>query len=393
MKNKKFLVAAGALVLGVSTLASCGSKTDLLVWCASEDVPFVEKVVENFKKDNEKWAKKNIKVAITNEPDATPLLKADPKASADVFHFTGDSLGELVKQELLYEIDADLFASHGITENLLSSGNVGGKQYGIPFTPNTYFMYYDASVYSAEDVKSFEKMIAKDVSKNGYEYNFALDLANGWYLQSYYFSNGCEMYKPEGNITPRDRALESTHWIWEYLHNDKLYSADGSAECGIKNAACVTGTWNAAKIKEQIENHGGTYAAAPLPMVDFGNGPVAWKSVRDFKQVGVNSTTTEPELACELAAYLTNKESQKLRYDMRKTSPTSDELINDPAIEWDAAIVAQNEQLEHTFIQPREHSTYWDAATALGSDLKKATELEIEDWFDRFLEGMTVKAE
>lgn len=396
MKNKKLLLAAGALVLGAGTLASCGgSKADLKVWCSTEDVPYVEQVVKNFKADHAEYKDKNIKVIVTNEPDAAPALKTDPNASADVFHFTGDSMGELVRQELLYEIDSSYLVNNGIDKDVLASGQKDGKQYGIPFTPNTFFMFYDASVYTAEDVKSFEKMLAVDVSSKGYEYNFALDLANGWYLQSYFLSNGCTMYeKDKEAIAPRDKALHTSKWIWDYYKNEKLYPADGSAECGIKNAACVTGTWNAATIKANIEANGGTYAAAPLPACDFGDGEVTWRSVGDFKHVGVNSVTKEPEMACELAAYITNAESQKLRYEMRQTAPTN-KAATDSIEDIDLAIVAQTEQLKSTFNQPLGHSdhNFWDSATAFGSDLQGAKEYEIEDWFDKFVAGITLQAE
>ena len=50
--KKTLLMMAGALVLGASSLTSCGgSKADIRVWCASEDVAFVKNVIDNFKTD------------------------------------------------------------------------------------------------------------------------------------------------------------------------------------------------------------------------------------------------------------------------------------------------------------------------------------------------------
>lgn len=406
MKNKKLLLAAGALVLGASSLASCGggSNSDIRVWCATEDVPFVEKVIENFKADNEEFKNKKIEVVVTSEADAATALKNDPNASADVLHFAGDQIGTLVRQGLLYEYDADFLKDLGIDSAVLEAGKVNGKHYGIPFTPNTYFMYYDASVYSADDIKTLDAMLAKDVSAAGYQYNFGLDVANGWYMQSYFFSNGCTIFGADGTdgtagIQPRDKAEEVAHWIWEYYNGAnkaKLYAGDGSAECGKTIAACVTGTWNAGAIKTAIEANGGIYAAAPLPKLTFGdNDPVEWKAVGDYKQVGVNSVTEQPELACRFGAYLTNAESQALRYEMRKTAPTNAATASDPSIDWDPAIIAQTEQLKHTFKQPTIYADrgYWDAATGLGSDLMAADEVEINDWFDKFLTSITEVAE
>ena len=409
MKSKKLFLLAGALVLSAGTLASCGgagSKSDLKVWCASEDVPFVEEVINNFKAEeaNAKWKNKKIEVVITNEPDAATNLKSDPNASADVFHFAGDQLGTLVRQGLLYQIPSSLLNNSGIDSAVLDAGKVGTAQYGIPFTPNTFFMYYDASVFTAEEVKSFDAMVAKDLTAEGYTYNFALDIANGWYLQSYFFSAGCTIFGEDGTdptkgIQPAERALQVANWVWDYYNGankSKLMAGgDGPANMGRTVAACVSGTWDAEKIKTAITSNGGTYAAAPLPKLTIGGVDYDWKSVGDYKQIGVNKVTKDPELACSLAAYLANKDSQAKRYEMRKTAPTNAETASDPSIEWDASIVAQTEQLKHTFSQPNNYAEqgFWDASTALGDDLRQCKKIEIADNFDAFLNKITTVSE
>lgn len=401
--KKTLLMMAGALVLGASSLTSCGgSKADIRVWCASEDVSFVNTVITNFKADNEEFKDKNIKVVVTSEADSATALKKDPKASADVFHFAGDQIGMLVRGDLLYEFSAKQVSSLGVDPNVLVGGQVNGKQYGIPFTPNTYFLYYDASVFTADDVKSLNKMLDKQLPSY-YTHHLSLDICNGWYLQSYFFSNGCTIYGDEGNdgskgIQPRDKALHVAEWIYDYYkgpHAKTLYAGDGSAEVGVTIAAGVTGTWNADKIKEHIESRGGTYAAAPLPKVDFGDGEVEWKAVADYKQIGVNKSTANPELACRFAAYLANTKSQKLRYEMRKTAPT-DQTAATQIKDVDAAVIAQTEQLKYTFKQPTIYGDtgYWDAATALGSDISGATKkVEVNDFFESFLNAITPAAE
>lgn len=401
--KKTLLMMAGALVLGASSLTSCGgSKADIRVWCASEDVAFVKNVIDNFKTDNAEFKDKNIKVVVTSEADAATALKKDPKASADVLHFAGDQIGMLVRGDLLYEFSAKQIESLGVDKNVLTGGQVNGKQYGIPFTPNTYFLYYDASVYTEEQVKSLNKMLDVKLPA-GYTHHLSLDISNGWYLQSYFFSNGCTIYGETGDdgtagIKPVDKATNVAKWVYNYYkgpHSKTLHAGDGSAEIGVTIAAGVTGTWNAGTIKEHIESRGGVYAAAPLPKVDFGNGEVEWKSVADYKQIGVNKSTNEPELSCRFAAYLANTKSQKLRYEMRKTAPT-DQTAATQIQDVDAAVVAQTEQLKYTFKQPTIYGDtgYWDASTALGSDLSNASnELDVQDYFDSFLNRITLAAE
>lgn len=397
MKNKKILFLAAAMLLGAGSLASCGNGgkvgNSIKVWAAKDDQAFLGQVVEKFKAAYPDYANANIELGITEEPEVPAALKTDLAGSADVFHFAGDQLGLLASSNYLYGIPAVLTANIGIDSAVLESGKVGGNQYGIPFTPNTYFMYYDASVYTAEDIKSLETMMAKDVGD--YKYNFGFDVANGWYLQSYFFSAGCTIFGESGEdatkgIEPEDKALDVAKWVWDVYNGpnkDKFFRGKGDAQCGTDIAAFVTGTWSAGTIAKNMTDNGGTYACAPLPKLTIGGHEYEWKSVGDYKHIGVNAVTKNPELAATFAAFLANAESQALRYSLRGTAPTNAETAADETIEWDASIVAQTEQLKHTFKQPTiyDKQGFWDASIAFGDDLKIADKSEIVDYFDRFV--------
>lgn len=395
MKNKKILFLAATLLLGAGSLASCGGSRNFTVWGAEKDQEFLTKVVENFKLAYPEYADVKIDVASTEEPDVPAQLKTDLGASADVFHFAGDQLGALVKANYLYAIHPSLTSNIGIEAGVLDAGKVNGNQYGIPFTPNTFFMFYDASVYSASDILSLDAMLAKDISGSGYQFNIAIDIANGWYTQSFFFSNGCTIFGAEGNdptkgVEPADKALESATAMYDMLHNKKIKNAAGGS-VGVDTPAGITGTWDVEKIRNAIIANGGEYACAPLPKITIAGEQLEWKSVGDFKHVGVNAITKNPEMACKLAAFIANQESQALRYQLRGTAPTNSATANDPSIDWDASIVGQTAQLSHTFAQPTiyEQQGYWAACTALGNDLVKADRIDIYDFLESFNNTIT----
>ena len=54
--------------------------------------------------------------------------------------------------------------------------------YGVPFTTNTWYMYYDKRVFTDEDVKSLEAMLDKGT--------VSFPFLNSWYLPAFYFGNG-----------------------------------------------------------------------------------------------------------------------------------------------------------------------------------------------------------
>ena len=50
-----------------------------------------------------------------------------------------------------------MYASGGTAEL------VDRVSYAVPFTPNSWFMYYDKSMYTEEEGKSLDTMMAKDL--------------------------------------------------------------------------------------------------------------------------------------------------------------------------------------------------------------------------------------
>ena len=131
MKNKKILFLAAAMLLGAGSLASCGNGNkggnSIKVWAAKDDQAFLGQVVEKFKAAYPDYANANIELGITEEPDVPTQLKTDLAASADVFHFAGDQLGELVASNYLYGIPSALTSNIGIEPAVLEAGKVGGN--------------------------------------------------------------------------------------------------------------------------------------------------------------------------------------------------------------------------------------------------------------------------
>ena len=86
----------------------------------------------------------------------------DPAAAADVFVFADDQLIDLVKADALYEVtrntDAIVAAN---TAGSINAASYDGVLYGYPMTSdNGYFLYYDKSVFTEEDLKTLDGILA-----------------------------------------------------------------------------------------------------------------------------------------------------------------------------------------------------------------------------------------
>ena len=185
------LTAAAAMLL---PLAACGSSNDsaakssgsteevaLSVWAPQEDQAkdnnWLDKTEKAFEKAHPEY-KITWKNDVVSEADAADTVEKDPSAAADVYMFANDQLGRLVDAGAIGEVGTNELkqVKEQNTQSLIDSVSNGGKVYGVPYTTNTWFMYYDKSAFSADDIKSLDSMLAKA--------KVAFPMTNGWYLQA-----------------------------------------------------------------------------------------------------------------------------------------------------------------------------------------------------------------
>ena len=113
---------------------------------------------------------------VADEATAANQVAQDAEASADVFMYANDTLtimtdaGALVKFGGKYREEIESTNS----KEVIDSVTMDGELYGVPFTTNTWFMYYDKSVFSEEDIKNLDQMLTKGV--------VSFPFTNSWYF-------------------------------------------------------------------------------------------------------------------------------------------------------------------------------------------------------------------
>ena len=400
MKKLFALLLAAAMVLG---LAACGNTTDapagddnkgeektvvtLKVWASQEDQEMTKGMIDEFIAANpdKEW---NISLAVVGEPDAKTKYLEDPSAAADVFSFANDQLRDLVGAGALYKVTRnaeDVKARNG--EGAVGAATLDGQLYAYPMTAdNGYFMYYDNTVFTAEDVQTLDGMLAAAEAAGKKVF---MDVSNGWYIASFFLGNGGTLaIDANGNQTcdfNNANGLATAEAIKAFTAHPAFITGDDTVlTAGIQDgtiAAGVSGTWNA----ESISNAwGAAYAATKLPEYTTASGKVQMGSFAGYKLVGVNSQTKAPVEAMDLATWLTNEANQVKRFETRALGPANVNAANSDAVKANVALAALAQQSAYAVSQKDVLGSYWTPAEAFGvamegKDYSKSVQEQLND--------------
>lgn len=348
-------------VLAVTGFAGCsrGSAEDreqvrLMVWSPSEDQSkdsgeWLQNTCEDFADLHPEWDITFV-YGVADEATAATQVAQDPEASADVFMYANDTLTVMTDANALakfggkYREEIEATNSEEVLSSLIKEDNL----YGVPFTTNTWFMYYDKSVFSEEDIKNLDLMLEKGT--------VAFPFINSWYLPAFYIGNGCTLF---GDGTQEDKgvdfggenAVEVTDYLVDLAANPNFkIDADGSGLAGLRDgsiSAIFSGSWDANAVREALgENMG----VAALPMYTLNGEEKQMMSYAGSKAIGVNPYSKNMVPAVELAVYLGSAEAQLSHYKLRNVIPCNTELLKDAEIAEDPLVMAQNDTFNYTSI-------------------------------------------
>jgi arabinogalactan oligomer/maltooligosaccharide transport system substrate-binding protein len=233
-------------------------------------------------------------------------------------------------------------------------------------------MYYDKSVYTEEDIKSLDAMMAKKT--------VAFPVTNTWYMPAFFFAVGGTMFGDgtdgAAGITFGDEnAVAATTYVANALAAGTLIDdANGAGLDGLRNGtigAIFSGTWDAKNVEEAL---GENYGAAALPCITINGEEKQMYSFSGSKAFGVNPNSANMKAATALAAWLGSAEMQDLHFQLRngEVIPCIASLLADDTYANNPAAVAQNDTIANTSkLQPSipEMGTYWGNAESLGKAL------------------------
>lgn len=347
---------------------------DLTVWSPQEDqdTNWLQNQCEAFAAEHPNW-KINFNYGVCAEGEAKDNVTKDVEAAADVYMLANDNIPDLVSAGALSELGGDYlgYVTSTNSDSILASVTYNDSVVAFPFTSNTWFMYYDKSVFSEDDVKNFDTMLEK-AGEAGKKVSFKL--TDSWYIQAFYVANGCTLFG-DGTDTDAgidfggDKAAAVTEYLVDLAANPNfLVDADGAGLAGLGDsvAAVFSGTWDADAVKEKLGDNMGV-AALPTVTIDGKEGQM--KSFIGSKAIGVNPNAENQQVAMSLAAYLAGEKAQTAHYEMRNILPSN---INISLADDPIATAVTNVMTDTSIMQPlcKEMGNYWSPAENMGKNIQ-----------------------
>ena len=383
----------------------------LTVWGAQEDQQMLKEMCDAYAKANPDNEYK-FQFGVLGEGNSSDKILNDVEAGPDIFSFPSDRINTFYAAGALARIGGDIETrvksenAEGAVDAATIKVNGEDHLYAFPVTgDNCYFLYYDKSVFkNPEDLQSMDKIL--DVAEAaGKKVHFKIN-DDGWYLASFFFADEDLKYdvtyndrmveeKIEINFDSED-GLDVMKSIRHYVNRNgfvaqtddsKIIAAftpdkNGKREC----AAAVSGTWNAATIKQLL---GDNMGVCILPTVKIDGEDVRLSGFMGYKLMGVNGYSKNKGEATKLAAFLTNEQNQLKRFKDRGFGPTNKkaasatEVVNDPVI----SVVL--EQAAYNRAQKNVPSTFWTPMASLITPLltakaegKTVTDQQLQGYLD-----------
>ena len=377
------LMTAGLAVTG---LTGCGDESGgresvrLMVWSPQGDQSkdageWLQTCCNAFAEEHSEYDITFV-YGVADEASSAGQVSQDAEASADVFLYANDNLttmtdaNALVKFGGIYREEIEKTNS----ETSLASVMKDGEVYGVPFAINTWFMFYDKSVFTEDDVKNLDTMLEKGV--------VAFPFTNSWYLPAFYFGNGCTLFgdgtdASKGADFGGEKAQEVTDYLIDLEANTNFRIDDlGSGLAGLRDGsinAIFSGSWDAAAVKEAL---GDNMGVAALPTYTLNGEEKQMYSYAGTKAVGVNAQSKNMLPAVQLAIFLGNEYSQRLHYELESVVPTHTALLDDPELLSDEVVAAINETFNNTSIlQPNlaEMANCWTPVENMGKGIRNGS--------------------
>jgi len=343
----------------------------LTLWGGEYDQTMLREMADAFIAKHADVVNLTINLGVQGEGEAASTILVDPQAAADVFAFPDDQLMQLylagVLQENVMNADEVIAAN---ADGAVRAAMVNGQLFAYPMTAdNGYFMFYDASYFSAADVQSFDRMmeVAADAGKQ-----ITMDFGSGWYTIAFFRGLGMDAWLEDDGVTTATTINEGqgpdvVEAMLDIVKNPGFIPLGGDEFItGINDGSIIAGVGGPWWSGDAAGAWGDNYAATKLPTFTVNGQQVQMGGVLGSKFIGVNAFSEYVGWAMMLADWLTNYENQVKRFEMVGQGPSNIQAAASDAVQANVALAAMAMQANYSgFFNPG--NTYWDPMGTLGA--------------------------
>lgn len=425
-KSKKVLALLMAAVMTMG-LAACGSKEEgtdpaatptqgataanpekvsLKVWAPENQIQTgtIDSMCKSFQALHPEW-EITFTVEAQGEDTCKESVLKDVTAAADVYFFASDQLQELVNAGAIAQLGGttEAMVKDTIAESVVATVTAeDGGIYAIPFTHNTFFMFYDKTILDENDVKSVEGIMAKETADN--VYNFCFDSAGGWKLGAWYYGAGLTIYGESQNDYTAGAnwnnatGVAVTNYLIDLINNPKCAYADDVSLTELAGdhriGAWFDGSWNYNLYKEAL---GENLGLAKIPTFNPDGNDYQLLGFYSSKAIGVNPQSAYPQAAVAFAAYLGSEEMQLQRYVETAQIPANINAGASAQVQADPlAKVIVEEANTASVMQPTNaefSARYWTNAGAIATEIRNGelTKDNAQEKLNTFCDSMKVE--
>lgn len=349
------------------------SEVKLKVWAPSDAVNVFQSQCDAFAK-NFSDRKIKIEVVAQGESDAAANLMNDPAAAADVFGFVSDNASKLYPNSYTAPVRAS-YAATIKESNLDGAIDVATKDDTLVAFPETgdngYFVYYNKSLISEDEIKSMESImnVCKEKDKT-----FVMNLGNGYYGCVLPLTAGgtYELDSEGGQVLnyDKDKVVKTSKAFSDLLANDNHFVNDDTDKVLASNLksgkalAGVSGTWKLKAIQSAL---GDNFACAKLPTIKIDGKDTDMVSMFGYKLIGVNANTQYPYTSQSLAYYLSGEKCQRERMDQLGWGPSIKSMVESDDVQSDPCFKAVYEQQKYSVPQIGLAGAFWDPTGAFAA--------------------------
>lgn len=340
----------------------------------------IESMTKSFQALHPEWDI-TFTIEAQGEDTAKDEILKDVSSAGDVFFFANDQLNELVKAGAIARLggSTEEMVKSSMSKEVVKTVTIDNAIYGIPFTHNTFIMYYDKSILNEEDIKTLEGIMAKETPDH--VYNFCFDSAGGWKLASWYYGAGLTIYGESqtdfsaGANWNNETGVAVTNYLIDLINNPKCAFNDDVSLSELtadhRVGAWFDGSWNFNLYKDAL---GDDLGLAVIPTYNLDGTNHQLKSFYGSKVIGVNAKAAYPDVAVAFAAYIGSEEMQMQRFNETGQVPTNLVACESAAVQEDevAKVIVEETNIA-SIMQPTstEFSTrFWSNIAGFATEIR-----------------------